>query len=152
VFVHGSGGSVEGWRELPRRLCERSGLRGLLYSRQGHGRSSPPPAPWPRPSLALRHEARVALPALLQSLQVPVPYALVGHGDGALVALLHAATFPDRAAGLAALAPGPTWDGNAPQQLRAALRCPQLALGVGGERLQAQEALEACSRFLLRLV
>ncbi|MPY91691.1 MAG: alpha/beta fold hydrolase [Acidimicrobiia bacterium] len=90
------------WRDLPDRLREATGRpRTIVYSRHGYGRSAPPPVP--RPPSYMHHEARVVLPELLDRLGVTAP-VLVGHSDGASIALLHAgAGHP--VAGLVLLAP-----------------------------------------------
>ena len=44
VFLHEGLGSVSMWRDFPARLCEAAGVRGLVYSRPGYGRSTPRPA------------------------------------------------------------------------------------------------------------
>ena len=41
VFLHEGLGSVAMWRDFPARLCAAGGLRGLVYSRPGYGRSTP---------------------------------------------------------------------------------------------------------------
>ena len=43
VFLHEGLGSIEMWRDWPQALCERLGMRGLVYSRPGYGRSTPRP-------------------------------------------------------------------------------------------------------------
>ena len=66
VFLHEGLGSVAMWRDFPARLCAAAGLRGLVYSRPGYGRSTPRPADqrW-RPDF-MHHQARVVLPAVLR--------------------------------------------------------------------------------------
>ncbi len=59
----------------------------LVYSRHGYGRSAP--ARLPRPVTYMHHEADVVLPALLASFGIERP-VLVGHSDGASIALLYA--------------------------------------------------------------
>src|SRR5256885_1196724 len=44
VFLHEGLGSVAMWKDFPQRLCEALGVRGLVYSRPGYGRSTPRPA------------------------------------------------------------------------------------------------------------
>lgn len=44
VFLHEGLGSVAMWRDFPQRLCDAGGLRGLVLSRPGYGRSTPPGA------------------------------------------------------------------------------------------------------------
>jgi len=104
VFLHEGLGSVAMWRDFPARLCAAAGLRGLVYSRPGYGRSTPRPADqrW-RPDF-MHHQARVVLPALLRELGVQRPW-LFGHSDGGSIALLHAAAFPEAVRGAIVLAP-----------------------------------------------
>jgi len=105
VFLHEGLGSVSMWREFPARLCARLGLRGLVYSRPGYGRSTPRAAGERWGPDFMHHQALQVLPALLGALDVPSPYLLFGHSDGGSIALIHAASFPDRVAGVIALAP-----------------------------------------------
>src|SRR3954463_6373609 len=41
VFLHEGLGSIAMWRDWPQSLCERLGMRGLVYSRPGYGLSTP---------------------------------------------------------------------------------------------------------------
>ena len=43
VFLHEGLGSVAMWKDWPQTLCDRLGMRGLVYSRPGYGRSTPRP-------------------------------------------------------------------------------------------------------------
>jgi pimeloyl-ACP methyl ester carboxylesterase len=101
VFLHEALGSIPQWRDFPSALCALSGCGGLVYSRFGLGRSTPL-STTPRPTDYLEREAWDSLPALLRSLDIRQPY-LVGHSDGATIALLHAAREP--VAGVTAMAP-----------------------------------------------
>ncbi len=108
VFLHEGLGSVSMWKDFPDLLCAAGGLRGLVYSRPGYGRSTPrpPDARW-RPDF-MHVQARRVLPALLAALGVDVdadPPWLFGHSDGGSIALIHAATYPSRVAGVVVLAP-----------------------------------------------
>jgi pimeloyl-ACP methyl ester carboxylesterase len=100
VLLHEGLGSVGLWRGFPRALADATGRRVFAFSRFGHGRSEPPPAP--RTPAFFHEEAREVLPALLEQLGAPEPI-LVGHSDGASIALIHAAEQPVTA--LALLAP-----------------------------------------------
>ena len=44
VFLHEGLGSIAMWRDFPARFCTAHGLRGLVFSRYGYGRSTPKPA------------------------------------------------------------------------------------------------------------
>jgi pimeloyl-ACP methyl ester carboxylesterase len=100
VLLHEGLGSVGLWRGFPQALREATGRRVVAFSRFGHGRSDRPRAP--RTPAFFHEEAHDVLPALLAELDAPEPL-LVGHSDGASIALVHAARHP--VAGLALLAP-----------------------------------------------
>ena len=100
VLLHEGLGSVDLWRDFPRALHAATGRRVVAFSRFGHGRSDPPRAP--RTPAFFHEEADEVLPALLTQLDAPAPL-LVGHSDGASIALVHAARHP--VSGLALLAP-----------------------------------------------
>jgi pimeloyl-ACP methyl ester carboxylesterase len=89
VFLHEGLGSMAQWRDFPDRLCAETGLPGLVYSRRGYGASDPVP-PAPREVAFMHEEAYVVLPALLDAAKVRTA-VLIGHSDGASIALLHAA-------------------------------------------------------------
>lgn len=110
VFLHEGLGSVRMWRQRgqlwPQALCHATGRVGWLYSRQGYGQSDPIPdvrgAGRHGPDYMHQH-AWTVLPALLQALGIQRLPLLVGHSDGATIALLYAARHP--VAGVVALAP-----------------------------------------------
>ena len=87
VFLHEGLGSVGLWRDVPSTIAERLNRRGLVYSRRGHGWSSP--AVGERRDDYLHHEAHVVLPEILDRL-TDRPPALIGHSDGASIAILAA--------------------------------------------------------------
>ncbi|HEX8393043.1 MAG TPA: alpha/beta hydrolase [Longimicrobium sp.] len=93
VFLHEGLGSVSTWRGFPARLAEACGCGALVYAREGYGRSDP--APLPRPTEFMHDEAAV-LDAVLREAGVR-DAILFGHSDGASIALIHAARFPDSA-------------------------------------------------------
>ena len=105
VFLHEGLGSVSMWRDFPERLCSALGLRGLVYSRPGYGRSTPRPPDERWAPDFMHRQAHELLPALLAALGVQAPYALFGHSDGGSIALLHAARFPGRVSRAVVLAP-----------------------------------------------
>jgi pimeloyl-ACP methyl ester carboxylesterase len=104
VFLHEGLGSISMWRDFPQRFCEEHGFRGLVFSRVGYGQSTPRPLDAPLRPDYLHEQAYDALPALLSSLGVQKPW-LFGHSDGASIALLYAARFPDRVSGVVVMAP-----------------------------------------------
>lgn len=89
VLLHDGLGSVSHWGGFPRQLVEGTGCPALVYSRQGHGQSDPLTAK--RRADYLHVEAQAALPEMLVQTRVTNPI-LVGHSDGASIALIHAAS------------------------------------------------------------
>ncbi len=94
VFLHEGLGSIGQWRHFPAELCVRTGLPGLVYERWGFGRSEP--LTEPRPDDYLEREARDSLPEVLAACGIVEPPILFGHSDGASIALLFAAAYPER--------------------------------------------------------
>jgi pimeloyl-ACP methyl ester carboxylesterase len=109
VFLHEGLGSVSMWRQRgqdwPRELCAATGRAGWVYSRRGYGQSDPVadvrgPSRWQGGWHVGRHEpdymhleAFNVLPRLFAAWGVERP-VLVGHSDGASIALLHASRHP----------------------------------------------------------
>ncbi len=109
VFLHEGLGSVSMWtqrgRDWPLELCAATGRPGWVYSRRGYGQSDPVPNVRGAPGSdgfwrTGRHEpdymhleAWQVLPPLLGKLGLHRPI-LVGHSDGATIALLHASRHP----------------------------------------------------------
>ena len=101
VFLHEGLGSVSQWRDFPDRIAAAAGLPAIVYARYGHGRSD---------VLERSHgvdfmhrEAQESLPELLRLLGIERPI-LIGHSDGASIALIFAGSgHPVR--GMALMAP-----------------------------------------------
>ncbi|UFS55596.1 alpha/beta hydrolase [Comamonadaceae bacterium M7527] len=107
VFLHEGLGSLGIWRGFPQQVCNALGCRGLVYSREAYGWSGAQQVASQWPAHFLDHQADVVLPALLSALGIDCrqqAVVLVGHSDGASIALIAAAHMP-RIAGMAALAP-----------------------------------------------
>ncbi|WP_366555311.1 alpha/beta fold hydrolase [Aquibaculum sediminis] len=102
VLLHEGLGAVELWRDFPEALAAATGCSLLVWSRYGFGGSDP--LREPRTARYLHEEALEALPELLDKLEIVRPL-LVGHSDGATIALLHAALAERPIAGLVAMAP-----------------------------------------------
>jgi pimeloyl-ACP methyl ester carboxylesterase len=99
VFLHEGLGSVAMWRDWPQKLCAATGRAGLVFSRRGYGQSEPVADVRGAGRLGpdyMQREAFEVLPALLQTHGVTSP-VLVGHSDGATIALLYASRFPEAA-------------------------------------------------------
>jgi pimeloyl-ACP methyl ester carboxylesterase len=93
VFLHEGLGSVAMWRDFPQQLCQAVGACGLVYSRPGHGRSTPREAGEAWAADFMHQQAHAVLPALLAALCIDPhrqPLWLLGHSDGGSIALLFA--------------------------------------------------------------
>ena len=94
VFLHEGLGSLAQWKDFPADLAGRLGLPWLVYDRYGHGMSDQlrelrePDYLW--------KEAKEELPVLLEHLHLYSPLLLIGHSDGATIALMYASLFPER--------------------------------------------------------
>ncbi len=86
VFLHEGLGSLGLWRDFPQRLSEATGLGAFVYSRAGYGASDP--APLPRP-VRYMHDEAALLPEILAAAGIGDPI-LVGHSDGASIAIIYA--------------------------------------------------------------
>lgn len=86
VFLHEGLGSITQWRDTPEKIANAVGRPGLVYARQGYGNSTP--VTLPRPVTYMHDEAR-RLPEVLAAALVS-DAILVGHSDGASIALIAA--------------------------------------------------------------
>ena len=102
VLLHEGLGSLELWKDFPAQLAEACGAPVLIYSRQGYGRSSP--VPLPRPLDYLNVAGPAELERVLDALKLE-HVVLVGHSDGASIALAYAAHQGPRVRGVVVLAP-----------------------------------------------
>jgi pimeloyl-ACP methyl ester carboxylesterase len=88
VFLHEGLGSIRQWRDFPAKVAAATGCRALVYDRYGYGQSEV--LQEKRRTVRFMHdEALLSLPAFLNVLGVR-DSILVGHSDGASVALIHA--------------------------------------------------------------
>lgn len=101
VFLHEGLGSIDLWRDFPRQVVERSGHPALVFSRYGYGWSDP--LTGSRAPDYMHVEATEVLPILVDRL-LERPPILVGHSDGASIAIIFAGS-GHAAAGLILLAP-----------------------------------------------
>ncbi|MEZ5816890.1 MAG: alpha/beta hydrolase [Hyphomicrobiaceae bacterium] len=102
VLLHEGLGSVSLWRDFPDKLARRLDMPALVYSRRGYGQSDGLAAP--REPDFMHYEALEVLPKLLDGLSIERSF-LVGHSDGASIALIHAAEHPDCIEGAVLMAP-----------------------------------------------
>jgi pimeloyl-ACP methyl ester carboxylesterase len=87
VFLHEGLGSVALWRDFPAKLAEATGAPAVVYSRYGYGASDRLTAP--RAVDYMHREAQETLPDLREALGLE-DVILIGHSDGASIALIHA--------------------------------------------------------------
>ena len=105
VFLHEGLGSRAMWRDFPARLAAALGMRGLVYSRPGYGKSTPRGRDERWEPDFMHRQAHQVLPALLEAAGVQGRVWLYGHSDGGSIALLFAARFPGRVEKLIVAAP-----------------------------------------------
>jgi len=92
-FLHEGLGSIAQWKDFPEKLCEELDLPGLIYERYGYGYSSE--LQELREIDYLETEANYYLPELIDKLQLQNrKIIIVGHSDGASIALIYAALYP----------------------------------------------------------
>jgi len=88
VFLHEGLGSIRQWRDFPEKVAAATGTRALVYDRYGYGQSDV--LREKRRTVRFMHdEALTAFPDFLKKLEVENP-VLIGHSDGASIALIHA--------------------------------------------------------------
>jgi pimeloyl-ACP methyl ester carboxylesterase len=102
VLLHEGLGSTALWKSFPDQLSEITGCSVLVYSRYGYGKSDR--LSEPRAVDYMHREALDTLPEVLQTLSIPDP-VLVGHSDGASIALVHAGCGRWPVRGLVLMAP-----------------------------------------------
>jgi pimeloyl-ACP methyl ester carboxylesterase len=102
VMLHEGLGSIAMWKDFPEQLAQATGFGVLVYSRYGHGKSER--LAEKRPVDFMHHEAQVVLPELLRQFQIQRPI-LLGHSDGASIALIYAGTRPRQVRALILEAP-----------------------------------------------
>jgi pimeloyl-ACP methyl ester carboxylesterase len=89
VLLHEGLGSITQWRDVPERL----GRPAFVYARAGYGSSTPVVPPRP---LTYMHDEAALLPAVLAAAAITDPI-LVGHSDGASIAIIAAPVVKPRA-------------------------------------------------------
>lgn len=94
LFLHEGLGSIEMWKNYPQQVCDATGMKGLMYDREGYGHSTPLRSK--RDSSYLEDYALEELPAFLRSMSLDGDLILYGHSDGGSIALIYAAMYPDQ--------------------------------------------------------
>jgi pimeloyl-ACP methyl ester carboxylesterase len=102
VLLHEGLGSTALWKSFPELVAQATGCAVLVYSRYGYGRSDR--LTGPRATDYMHREALEVLPEVLGQLSIEAP-VLVGHSDGASIALIHAGAGRWPVRGVVALAP-----------------------------------------------
>lgn len=103
VFLHEGLGCVALWKGFPGDVSVATGCRVIVYSRFGYGASDP--VALPRPLTYMHEEGLDVLPAVLDAAGVD-RCLLIGHSDGASIAIIHAGGVRDaRVEGLVLMAP-----------------------------------------------
>lgn len=108
LFLHGVGSSSSTWEVVMNRLADRHPV--AAFDLLGHGESPTPDDP----ELFTRDAALGDIDDLLTELGIPT--VLIGHSLGGYLALAHAATRPDVAAGLVVLNTGPGFRDDAKRE------------------------------------
>lgn len=98
VFLHDALGSIEQWKDFPKKLCDATQLRGFVYEREGHGQATP--LSKEREIGYLEDYAIQELPQILNAILPDKQFILFGHSDGGSIALLYAAEFPQSVVGV----------------------------------------------------
>ncbi|HEY4180073.1 MAG TPA: alpha/beta hydrolase [Kofleriaceae bacterium] len=86
VFLHEGLGSIRLWRDTPEKIAMSADRCGAVLEREGYGASSPVAVPR---ALSYMHDEAKRLPAVLADLRIS-DVILVGHSDGASIALIAA--------------------------------------------------------------
>jgi pimeloyl-ACP methyl ester carboxylesterase len=102
VVLHEGLGSIELWKDFPTQVAAATGCGTLVYSRYGYGQSDL--LQEKRDVGYMHREALVSLPEVLASQVIDNP-VLIGHSDGASIALIHAGARKWPVAGLVLMAP-----------------------------------------------
>lgn len=102
VFLHEGLGSAAMWKNFPASVAAATGCAALVYSRFGYGKSDKLDAP--RTVDYMHREALDVLPEVLDQLGIEAPI-LIGHSNGASIALIHAGAGKRPVRGVVAMAP-----------------------------------------------
>ena len=102
VFLHEGLGSLALWKNFPADVVAATGCPALVYSRYGYGKSDR--LLGARGVDYMHREALDVLPEVLERSGIAAP-VLIGHSDGASIALIHAGAGKWPVRGIVAMAP-----------------------------------------------
>jgi pimeloyl-ACP methyl ester carboxylesterase len=102
VFLHEGLGSIKQWKDIPEIIANACGVAAIVYDRYGYGNSSEREENVT--TQYLHDEALIYLPELLSKLGIQNNVLLIGHSDGASIALIFAAAFPAKLIAVISLA------------------------------------------------
>ena len=97
ILLHDSWGCTELWEDFPEKLSALFGLNTLSYDRRGYGKSSP--FQEEERTKNYLHEAAEELISVMDKMKIDRAI-LYGHSDGASIALIAAAVYPERFQGI----------------------------------------------------
>lgn len=100
VFLHEGLGCIDMWRDFPRQISVMTGCSAFIYDRPGYGKSDPIISGSVDVDY-LHRESFEVLPALLQRFHIG-RCVLIGHSDGATIALYYSAAYPEQVAAVIA--------------------------------------------------
>lgn len=120
VFLHEGLGCTQMWKSFPAMLCRHTGCPGLIYDRQGYGRSSE--LADPRRVNYLHEYALIELPEVLGALIPGRRFFLIGHSDGGSIGLIYASQKPEFLMGVISEAAHVFVDDKTLQGIRAAVQ------------------------------
>ena len=100
VFLHEGLGSIKLWRDFPARVAKATGRKALVYDRYGYGESEV--LKEEKVDVKFMHRGAEELAEVLEAFRLEKP-VLVGHSDGASIALIYSGSNPVE--GLVVLAP-----------------------------------------------
>ena len=86
----------------PAAVADALGCKAFVYSRAGYGKSDP--AKLPRSVRFMHDEALIVLPEILKHFEIQQSF-LIGHSDGASIALIYAESNPNAIRGMVLEAP-----------------------------------------------
>jgi len=93
IFLHEGLGCVKMWHDFPEDVAKATGCGALVYSRQGYGGSDA--CELPLPLTFMHNEGLNVLPALIREAGIK-KHILIGHSDGASIALIYAGGLQDK--------------------------------------------------------